>query len=83
MPNILQVLLHTTRTWCAVLTLLSFIAAGILNTRVGSQPAMCRKREHGASSIHYLEVFFPDSQTSEVFGKAGTWYSLVLGNYTH
>lgn len=37
MSNIFKVLLHTIRTLCVVLTLLSFIAAEILNTRVGNQ----------------------------------------------
>lgn len=37
MPDIFKVLLHTTTTVCVALTLLSFIAAEILNTRVGNQ----------------------------------------------
>lgn len=90
MPNIFQVLLHTTRTLCVVLTLRSFIAAEILNTRVGNQVSPRKGSMERAplaldATLKYILQSVKHSIskfTSEVFGKAGTPYSLALGNYT-
>lgn len=80
--------LHTTRTLCVVLTLLSFIAAEILNTRVSNQVSPGNRSTYPAplaldailkyilqSLKHSISKF-----TSEVFGKAGILYSLAQGN---
>lgn len=90
MPNIFKVLPHTTRTLCVVLTLLSFIAAEILNTRVGNQisPGKGSMEPAPLALDAILKYIFQSVKrsiskfTSKVFGKAGTLYSLALGNYT-
>lgn len=90
MPNVFKVLLHTTKTLCVVLTLLSFIAAEILNTRVGNQvPPGRGSMEPAPLALNaILKYIFQSVKhsiskfTSKVFGKAGTLYSLALGNCT-
>lgn len=83
MPNIFKVLLHTTRTVCVALTLLSFIAAEIPNTRVGNQvPPGTGSMEPAPLALDaILKYIFQSVKhsiskfTSTVFGKAGTLLS--------
>lgn len=89
MSNTFNVLLHTTRTACVALTLLSFITAEIPNTRAGNQVppgkgsmepaplALDAILKHIFQSVkHSISKF-----TSAVFGKAGTLLSCP--GYSH
>lgn len=91
MPNIFKVLLQTSRALCVVLTLLSFVAAEILNIRLGNRISPGKgSLEQAPLALDAILKYILQSVkhsiskfTSEVFGKAGTLYSLALGNYTH